>query len=296
MSKLNPSISGIVCFFWIAAWSWWLSRENGALSVSSNQTPSSSICIVAPDTVFTSTEIFSFHKSDDVPIIPQDNIGFLKALATYLVKHPDQSLMLVGTYLSMPYERNQSPHPNLGIARSNAIKKILVAEGANPDNIQTSGKQIESFTLTEDRILGGVDFIFGEMEKKIDDEPEEVAENNLAEKEKTPDKRSAEITEENQVIIFEYLENEFALSKKSKPKLDELRRLVRNNPSYKLIISGYSNKQEEQTINNLAERRSLAVRRYLVDTGVRRRNIIVESYPGDAKNEKQRKVEISIVK
>ena len=78
--------------------------------------------------------------------------------------------------------------------------------------------------------------------------------------------------------------------------LDELRQLVRDNPSYKLIITGFSASAEEKAVNNLAERRSLAVRRYLVDTGVRRRNIIVESRPGEAKATTEQRVEITVVK
>ena len=296
MSKLNPSISGIVCFFWIAAWSWWLSQENGENSNSSSVKPTTSICIVAPDTVFTSTETFSFHKSDDVPIIPEDNIGFLKTLADYLAKHPDLSLTLVGKYLSMPYERNQSPYPNLGVARSNAIKKILVAEGANPDNIQTTGKQIKSFSMTEDRILGGVDFSFEKKPIKIVDDPVDTTETVIAEKEIKPEKKPDKKNTEKDITIFKYEEKEFSLAKKNRPQLDEFRRFIRKNPSFKLIISGYSEKAEENALKNLAERRSLAVRRYLVDTGVRRKNIIVESYPGAAKNENERKVEISIVR
>lgn len=296
MSKLIPSISGVACFLWVAVWSWWIPNENASQIEAANSFSKTAISIVTPDSVFTATEIFSFHKSDDMPVLPEDNIKMLRSLAEYLMTNPQQSLTLVGEYLPMPYERNQSPYPNLGLARAHSIKNILVAEGANIDQIQTAGEEVDTHNKIEDRILGGVEFIFGKTNESdiayIDKKESTATDEGGAEGVETKtDEGESELS-----VIFRYDENDFALARENRQSLDNLRSLVRKNPSYKLIITGYSAKGEEKNVDNLAERRSLAVRRYLVDTGVRRRNIIVESHPGAAKDDEQRRVEITVVK
>ncbi len=296
MSKLIPSISGVACFLWVAVWSWWLTGENTALVDSVSALSKTAVSVVAQDTIFSATEIFSFHKSDDKPVLPQGNIQLFQSLAKRLTANPELSLTLAGSYLPMPFERNQSPFPNLGLARANAIKDILVAAGADPEQIQVVGQEVETFSTQEDRLLGGVEFIFG---KKEDTEHATPAVVNEEEASSAPSTKSQKTIKETgkaeSALVFTYDENDFAVAKKYRSDLDDLRRLIRENPSYKLIITGYSTKSEEKTVNNLAERRSLAVRRYLVDTGVRRRNIIVESHPGGAKDDTQRMVEIIIV-
>jgi outer membrane protein OmpA-like peptidoglycan-associated protein len=295
MSKLIPSISGVACFLWVAIWSWWIPNENASLIEAANSSSKTAISIVTPDSVLTAFEIFSFHKSDDKPVLPESNIEMLRSLAGYLRANPEQSLTLVGEYLPMPFERNQSPYPNLGLARAHSIKNILVAEGANPDQIQTAGEEVDTHTKIEDRMLGGVEFIFGksdEADSVEGDENESVASGDLkTEENNDPEEEDSELS-----VTFRYDENDFALARENRQALDNLRSLVRKNPSYTLIITGFSEKGEEKNVDNLAERRSLAVRRYLVDTGVRRRNIIVESHPGAAKDDAQRRVEITVVK
>lgn len=296
MSKLIPSISGVACFLWVAIWSWWIPNENASLLEAANSFSKTAISIVTPDSIISASEVFSFHKSDDKPVLPESNIQMLRSLAKYLTANPEQSLTLVGVFLPMPFERNQSPYPNLGLARAHSIKNILVAEGANPDQIQTAGEEVDTHAKVEDRIMGGVEFVFG---KSDETDLDKVDQNESTNPEKETNEGNSNNSEElngELSVIFSYDENDFALARENRQALDSLRNLVRKNPSYKLIITGYSAKGEEKNVDNLAERRSLAVRRYLVDTGVRRRNIIVESHPGSAKNDEERRVEITVVK
>ncbi|HFA49957.1 MAG TPA: hypothetical protein ENJ95_13195 [Bacteroidetes bacterium] len=291
MSKLIPSISGMACLVWIATWSWSLSSKYNEKADLADHPPIASVHIADDTFHFSSKQIFSFHPSDARPVVPQENFTLFGELADYLLKNENRQLVLTGKYQAD--EKNTFPYPNLGLARSNAIKDILIKEGADREQVLTMGKLVESNYLFDGRIIGGVDFGFTEKDKK-----QAVAE--VSEKETATSGTKAggkKKTTESKALTFTYAEKKFSLARSDKPSLDKLRRLIRKNPSYKLILSGFSDKEEERAVSgNLAERRARAVRRYLVDTGVRRKNIIVESHPGAGKGKEQRKVEITIIK
>ena len=292
MSKLIPSISGIACVLWVAVWAWGLSDKQS--DQSSKHIASPSLRISDADSVFSTDQVFSFFLSDDKPVIPAESLNMLKGIARYLNVQPEKTLTLTGSYLPLPSERNQTPHPNLGIARANAIKQVLVGEGADPDQILTAAQEVQNHLMLEGRLLSGVEFDFNEA---IAVEAKEVAEvNNTVPETKEKPTSTTKKGVGKAAVVFEYEYKDFTLAAKNRTDLDELRQLIEENPSFRLIISGFSSKDEEKEVANLAERRSLAVRRYLVDTGVRRRNIIVESHPGTVKDESMRRVEISIVK
>ncbi|HHM21049.1 MAG TPA: hypothetical protein ENJ20_03400 [Bacteroidetes bacterium] len=292
MSKLIPSVFGAACFVWVSIWSWWLQHEHTSRKGSDFALPG--IRITDPDTVFIFKNIFTFHLSDHKPVLLPQSDTLLKELAGYLNRHPDKILTLTGAYLPMPYERNHSPHPNLGIGRAIAIKNLLAGQGADPDRIKTAAQEVNDHLMLEDRLLGGVDFDFTKK-TALPDEKEGA---NTEKKTVSPSKSPTDSGKQPPVssLVFHYDKNDFAVERKYRPALDKLRRLVRKHPSYRLIITGYSTKEEEKKWKGLARRRSLAVRRYLVDSGVRRRNIIVESRPGAAINENGQKVEITVVK
>ncbi len=291
MSKLIPSISGVACLAWVTVWTWWLSNENPSSIPSETGIAISSFVISDGEHSFSTKEIFSFHLSDARPVLPASSLAFLDTVAGYLKSMPEKELTLLGKYLES--ERNQSPYPNLGLARAHSIKKMLEERGIDKEQILTEAEIIDFHYLVEDRLLGGVDFQFG---IKTEDA---AIENEESGNEADPASPSILVLDEKgrpETILFNYEKEIFTLARENRSMLDELRRLVRKNPEFRLIISGYSSKEEEKAVDgNLAERRSLAVRRYLVDTGVRRKNIIIASYPGVAKGNDQQRVEISVI-
>lgn len=292
MSKLVPSISGIACLLWVAVWSWWLSAESANTSSQTNLVASPVIRIMDADSVYTSAIHFSFHLSDDAPVLSKDQErNIFEQLAHHLTNHPDKQLTITGRHLPHPNERNQSPHPNLGIARAHAIKNLLIEEGGDPDRIITAAQTVQTHMMIDGRLLGGVDFEFHERET-----PAKTAQTEEKEPAMEVDEVSNDQPENENQLTFHYDYKDFSLERKNRPSLDEIRKLVRKNPSYRIFITGFSTTDEEKAVGDLAKRRAMAVRRYLVDTGVRRRNIIVESQPGAITTAAERRVEIKISK
>jgi len=286
MSKLIPSISGAACVIWVSVWSWWLS-DNRPTGPVDNGPVVSAFTITDGTQTFSSKSVFSFHLSDAAPVIPEPTMEMLKSIAVHLNEQPTKKLVLTGKY--MEGERNKTPFANLGLARANAVKDFLEEEGAKPGQMVLKSELIGIHYLVEDRLLGGVDMLLVNNETQIADSP--------TENDKVEEAAPAKETEPSpDGILIKYDPEVFTLAKENRSLLDSLRRLVRKNPKLKLIISGYSAKKEEQTVSgNLAERRALAVRRYLVDTGVRRKNIILESHPASAQGNDQQRVEISVI-
>ncbi|MEO1262937.1 MAG: OmpA family protein [Bacteroidota bacterium] len=294
MSKLVPSISGIACFLWVVIWSWWLSEEHSSQLDSQNKT-STSIQVADQDSVFRSDAVFSFHLSDEKPVLPEESLVFFKRIANYLKNNQDRVLTLTGSYLPLPHERNQSEHPNLGIARANAIKLVLLGEEVDPEVIRVAAQEVQHHLTIEGRIVGGVDFEFSEKQTTVETE-RTASDTGGINPEKSTTKKNDDGLNGKQVALFKYDYKEYALERRNRTKLDELRRLIRSNPSYRLNITGYSTSDEEKAKPGLAKQRAMAVRRYLVDTGVRRRNILPESQPGAAELPTDRRVEITLVK
>lgn len=286
MSKLIQSISGFACVAWVAIWSLWLSHEKSTPNSPQYSNLTTSFSISDDGFSIAAADVFTFEISGAKPVMPADNLTLLQALSRYLGENPDKILVLQGAY--MPEERNKTPYPNLGLARAHAIKDILVREGAETDQIEVGASGMQSCFTLDGRMIGGVNFSFRMVQ---DEEPETESAPVVAEED--PPIVDDELPE---MVRFSYEDQIFTLDSRNQSTLDQLRRTLRKDPSKTLIISGYSLKSEEQIDKgNLAERRARAVRRYLVDTGVRRNQILIESYPGSGTDAQQRKVEMRLI-
>ncbi|MFQ5448186.1 MAG: OmpA family protein, partial [Saprospiraceae bacterium] len=135
---------------------------------------------------------------------------------------------------------------------------------APADNIEIKGLPTASSIMEGERLLSAVDFNFSEKRKDtlLVAIPPAVGE------------------KERVWSTISYVTGGYGLqnaNKNPKPMLDSLRHFLRTNRDKKVIINGYSEKSEEAKLpGNLAEKRAKAVRRYLVDTGVRRSQIEVK--------------------
>ena len=262
MGRVVPSICGTTCVAWIVVWSWFLSKESANTAVE-NVPPSTSFRVVDADSIFSTNKVFSFGLSEAKVDMPAESAEMLRNITRYLVEFPEKKLTLTGEYLSLPYERNQTPHPNLGIARANSIKNILVANGADEESIQADAILVKDQYLEGERLLGGIVFSFntsGPQPIAEKDVPEEKEEEPVVEEKE----KDSEVAPEQ---IFKYKKKFYSLDRRNKPVLDKIRRLLKNNSSYKVMITGISTKGEEASVKDLANRRAKAVRRYLVDTG-----------------------------
>lgn len=111
--------------------------------------------------VASNTANLQFEQSNATPIIPAPINQDLNKVATYLKGHPDRNLSLVGYYANK--EQNTTTHPNLGIARAEAMKQQLIGLGVPTQRMDTKGQAKNLITFDDkNRLTGGIDFtIFG---------------------------------------------------------------------------------------------------------------------------------------
>ncbi|MGB0838855.1 MAG: OmpA family protein [Chitinophagales bacterium] len=99
---------------------------------------------------------FTFPKSNFVPTVPKRTATDFNQLAAWLKNNPNKQLTLVGKYAGS--EQNPTQFPNLGVARADTIKQILVKAGANPQQIATAGLLKDDLKFGGNKLRNGIIF------------------------------------------------------------------------------------------------------------------------------------------
>jgi outer membrane protein OmpA-like peptidoglycan-associated protein len=283
MSKLLPALLGIACIFWISTWIYQLTKQEGIHLPQTAAIPYS-LSISHHNFSAETSDLLSFSISEEQPQLTDSSSLFLQKLTAYLTENPGEKLILTGVYT--PEEKNRTVSQNLGIARAEAVKSILVQKGAPAGNILTRYLQSNSLPKANGKILNGVFFSF--------EDATAVSEPNLVKTGQSAQPEQ-EVFEPENGRIFLFSNGEASLKESHRTNLRELRHYLRANPSLKIVITGYSEPEEEFKTNfNLAEMRARAIRRYLVDSGTRRRQIEIVAKPSMAEGEQGRVATIAI--
>jgi OmpA-OmpF porin, OOP family len=279
MSKLLPTLSGVACFLWVSGWTWIFSEGKHTETTGSNHTP---INIYIDSTQYLVQHPFSFEFSEATPIIAEELLPAIKTIAQRIQTDPAFKLKIVGIF--SPLELNQTSFPNLGQARAESIKTLLVSSGGDPEFIETNGMQADNLFEVDGKLSGVIYFNF---DNETPDNQTVVNEKPTAREEDRPDG----------VTSFFYKYGDYKVEKQHLAVLRELRKQLQNEPDKAVIITGYSAPEEEAASAriNLAEMRALSVRRYLVDHGVRRSQIQVNAKPSMAKGSNEMTVTIQVV-
>lgn len=278
MSKLLPSISGVACFLWVSGWTWIFSEGKNPADVGSSQPP---ISILIDSVRYNVQQPFAFEYSEATPVIAESLLPAIKSVAKSLRENDNTVLSIIGIYGKS--ENNRTAFPNLGLARAEAVKSMLETSNVPVGKILTEGMETNSLFQLEDKLIGAIYFSF--ERKKTGGKEEEL------QVESTADSNA----EESIGHEFFYKYGDYKVEPKNLEFLKELRNELRNNSAKVVTITGYSAKDEEGASKiELAEMRAMAVRRYLVDHGVRRVQIKVASKPSLARNAQEMIVSMQV--
>ncbi len=97
---------------------------------------------------------FKFAKNTHRPIMNDAVNNGLKSVGNYLRNNPNKTLEVVGEYTNE--EENDTDLPNLGMARANSIKKILISTGSPSDKVKLGSKLNPELTFDNDTLFGGI--------------------------------------------------------------------------------------------------------------------------------------------
>jgi outer membrane protein OmpA-like peptidoglycan-associated protein len=284
MSKPLLYLSGLVCLLWLGAWSFWLGKKYESVSDTAAKQFSQSFNFGKDGKFsFTAETAFYFEPSSDKLSVQDDSLIFRK-VTEFLSTNADQNLILTGIYTDQ--ERNLTIHPNLGFARANVIREKLIKSGSTSDRIRCEGMKVDNLILSGGKIPCSVYF-------STEDKFATRASQNQSNLE-PPAKPSLKAAP----AVITYLPGTYKLDvddRRTSYLLDSLRSHLRENSSLRIIITGYSSASEQiKTQVSLAEQRAKRVRRYLIDTGVRRRQIEMIFKPSSATGNDYCKVELVI--
>ena len=288
MSKLTLPILISLLVFWLIGATWWFnSKYNYAAAFDSDHC---SIPFILQDGSFqTKAEksIF-FEKSDWEPIIPMQTLNSFKSVALHLANNHNKTLTLIG-WFGLD-ELNNSDFRNNGIARAEAVKNEIVNFGAPENNIVITSDSVSQIELSCGKIMGGVDFIFGEYSSAIAEKNNSSEKNNQlisladenddSENLQNADSKKNSIFNAKEVFIIFYNENTFKpdVTKEIDYYFKALAEFLDKNKKSKLHLMGHTdNVGNPKKHFNFGKYRARKLRDVIMTYGVAKNSIITDS-------------------
>jgi len=201
---------------------------------------------------------FDIHNSDGLSLKALGNIKFpqsgetpnvsevqpqLAQLKDYLVKNPSLQMLLIGKYASD--EKNNTSFANLGIARAEALKSIILGEKGNPESIITDGVLSDSLYFESDTLIGGINVVFKQLAS-----PNVEASPKLS-------------------LHFPYAKIDFSHSTEIDDKIEEVVTFLKTHPSQQVTLTGYTDNKGSDELNlRLSARRAQNVQDFFVQKGL----------------------------
>ncbi len=230
---------------------------------------------------------FNFAKSGVTP----NMAGFdapLDSIATYLQNNPDRQLTLTGYYSAA--ETNPSSFSNLGIARAEAVKEMLIQRGVPAASLLTAGveKADIAFSAAGDSVIAGVNGSFAAMVITAPAQPDSLASTSAisasaastsvasASSAGTPVTEEALAKAEKFESVFKPIDLYFKTNSSDYIRTDETKKFfkeaiayLRKNKDKSLILTGYTDNVGPDAANlALSKKRAGSVKTRLLSQGV----------------------------
>jgi len=156
MRPMTPALV-LMSILWILGGSYFLSTRFCPAAAAGPAT--STLSLTDGDFKASSTGNFGFLKSAAAITITDDaKEKVFKKTGTYLKANPEKMLALTGIYGSG--EVNKTEFGNLGIARAEEVKNVLVNLGASADQITTAGMEKPKPGFIDKKLYNAVNFEF----------------------------------------------------------------------------------------------------------------------------------------
>ena len=191
----------------------------------------------------------------------------LKKVSTHLKDNPERGLNLNGTYFGNEKKGNIS-FDNLGIARAEALRALLVKAGAPEENITVSGELLNSISTSNDILYNPVEFVFSEKKTEGMSNDESLGDGIGSVRTSVLDPY---------VIRFATGNNDVDMSDDLRAYLDEALAYLGSNPGTQLIVTGHTDNKGNASANKkLSLDRASKVRRFLRNNGVASKQVVAE--------------------
>jgi len=192
---------------------------------------------------------------------------YFSKMITYINDNPTKNISLTGLYGAD--EENNSLLPNIGLARAQEVKRMLIDMGAKGDQITTDAEEISLGFFQEDNLVGGVNFSISIMEE---------GDNRDEESEDTGYEDSSFDINKPVILHFETSQKKINLSDEDDQIIAELVNYLNKNPGAQLVVIGHTdNEGSEKTNMDFGLRRARSIRDYLLEQGLTRKQVVRSS-------------------
>ena len=211
-----------------------------------------------------------FGLSSAVPELEDLQRSALQKIASYLKENPEKNLLLLGQYSS--FENSPDQSESLGLARAKGIEELLLDLGAPMDQIHLSERQLRELPFLDGKTSNGI--TMASFTKKLED----IKEVKIPELPEADSDTLESILAKKLVFRFEP-DNKFpGILKEQRKVLDQLAKHLNSHREQKLKITGHTDNIGPSRYNwKLGERRAKMLRDLLLDRGIKRVQIIIES-------------------
>ncbi len=197
-------------------------------------------------------DYISFKNSGFNYLTPQSVSlkGATKETAEYLKKNPERSLLITGYYEKS--EKNNSIHPDLGLARANDVKKMMMKLGVPAAQMALASQVVGKDKFKGDKLVQGVQFAFKQKEKGND---------RIAEVKKR-------LVGKPLTVYFGTNQNTINLTPKQRKDISDIIYYLDNVKGAKLGVAGHTDNVGNRAYNvNLSKERAAFVQSYLSKNG-----------------------------
>lgn len=264
--NFNKFLMWLLTLLWFVAGAWWYSHSSCSscnvetAAVVDPTSPVSCPSFSFSDGSFSSnaTENFRFPKSSDELLVSPTMSKTLEEIIKY---SSGRLLTITGQYGSA--EKTVGSFANLGLARADAFKKILISRGVAEKNIATSAEVREDlcYNATKDTITGGVSIALAKATAVS-----------------APDTTALPAPLfEPRTVYFTTGKNELNITKELEDYLTKANAYLATNKDKKLLVTGHTDNVGDANKNvKLSSDRALFVKTNLEKRGIPAAQIITE--------------------
>lgn len=189
-----------------------------------------------------------FAQSDcmyESPISDSLNLVF-QSLADHLQTNNDRILLLTGQYQNA--ETNNCTGDDLGVARAESVRQLLVDKGVDSEQIRLASSEESLVDLVDSKIMGAIGYSF--INGNVSDIEQRLRESNIT-------------------LYFDTNAENILLNADQEQYFDDLKYLLSRNADAKALVTGHTDDEGSSSGNRrLSRKRAETVRDFMVDRGV----------------------------
>ena len=180
------------------------------------------------------------------------NKGLVQTVS-YLKSNPEKTLLISGNYTTD--EKAPALFPNLGLARANDVKSLMILLGASATQIDIQGNLVGSKNrFKKDTLLNGIDFSFVKVETADTDNHLKQIKDRLLGK--------------PMIIHFALNQKNIILDEKQKEDFSDMTYYMDKVATSKLDIAGHTDNQGKPSVNEyISQQRAESVSAYIAQNG-----------------------------